>query len=144
MDWCRMIITWKGAAVSLTAAAMLVIGIDYATFAATGDSLLLGKINHAQTTTKLVKQGAGPVLRLTSTGDNKPSLAVSSPARVRRLNADMLDGRTASTLASRAVTYKGGSRREVHHGSVMWLLPPARRLPGELQGVHRAQGPGCK
>lgn len=130
-----MRVSRTGAAVTLTAAALLVVGVDYATFATTGDSLILGTLNHSRTTTTLVKNGAGPALRLTSRGTKKPSLAVSSPARVRRLNATRLDGQTASTLASKATTYKAGARRDVYPGQAIWPLP---MHPGVYQASFKA------
>ncbi|MEJ7706845.1 MAG: hypothetical protein WKF82_05875 [Nocardioidaceae bacterium] len=130
-----MRISWRGAGVTLTAATMLVVGVDYATFASTGNSLILGEFNTAEKTTTLVKNGVGPALRLTTMGNEKPSLAVSSPARVRRLNADKLDGQTAWTLASRAVTYRGGSRGVVCPGGAYW---PLAIKPGIYQASFKA------
>lgn len=108
---------------TLSAAALLVVGVDYATFAATGDSLVLGRINHQQKTTVLTKHGTGPALRLTTRGNERPSLAVSSSARVRKLNADLLDGQSASALSSRAVTYKAGNSGDVLQGLSSWRQP---------------------
>jgi hypothetical protein len=105
---------------TLSTAALVVVGLDYATFAANGSSLILGQRNHATATTSMVNHGRGPVLSLNSKGGKRPSLRVSSPARVRRLNADMLDGKSANALASNAVTYRAGTRGTVYHGQAMW------------------------
>lgn len=104
-----MTISWKGALATLLAAAMLVVCVDYATFAANGDSLILGKLNHASATTTLSRHGVGPALRLDTTSDSAP-LAVTSTEKVNRLNADAVDGRDAATLTSNAVTYRGAAR----------------------------------
>lgn len=130
-----MTFSCKSAAVTLTAAALLVVGVDFATFAATGDSLILGRINHEPRATTLERSGPGPALRLTSRGNKHPSLVVSSLARVRRLNADMVDGRSASTLSSNAVSFKAGSRGDVYPGQAMWELPVP---PGIYQASFNA------
>jgi hypothetical protein len=58
---------------------------------AEGKTFLLGRRNVAAAVTTLVKEGAGPALRLVA-GSGAP-LAVDSDARVANLNADKLDGR---------------------------------------------------
>jgi hypothetical protein len=93
-----MHISWKGALATVAAAAMVVVGVDYATFAANGDSLILGHLNKASNTTVLTKQGPGPALRLNSAGPGSPALAVDSKAKVKKLNADLLDGKHAKAL----------------------------------------------
>jgi hypothetical protein len=93
-----MHISWKGALATVAAAALLVTGVDYATFAANGDSLILGHLNQANATTVLTKHGPGPALRLNSGGPGSPALAVDSKAKVAKLNADMVDGKHAKAL----------------------------------------------
>lgn len=113
-------------AVSVVAAAgILVIGTDFATLTATGDSLILGHVNKANETTVLKKTGAGPALRLNSANEASPALAVNNDAKVRHLNADELDGRTATQLASRAVTFKAGKPGAVVNRLRIWDLPVA-------------------
>ena len=85
--------------------------------------------------------GPGVALSLKSSGQGFPSLRVSSSARVRRLNADLLDGRSASALATHAVSYLAGKRGDVVNGAGFWRVKSgARHLPGEL---HSVRGPGC-
>jgi hypothetical protein len=60
---------------------------------------------------------------------------VSSPARVRRLNADLLDGKTAADFATNATTYKGGERADVYEGIAEWSLP---LRPGVYQASFKA------
>jgi len=93
-----MHISWKGGLATVAAAAMLVVGVDYATFAANGDSLILGHLNNANATTVLTKQGPGPALKLNSAGPGSPALAVNSGHKVAKLNADMVDGKHAKAL----------------------------------------------
>jgi hypothetical protein len=107
----------------VAAAGVLVLGMDYATFATTGDSLILGHVNRAGETTVLKKTGAGPALRLNSARRHSPALALNSEAKVRHLNADELDGRNARQLTSRAVTFRAGHRGTVIHGTRVWDLP---------------------
>ena len=116
--------SWKGGITTIAAAALLVVGLDYATIAATGDSLILGRANSADRTTTITKNAPGAVLSLQSVGEDKPSLRVSSPARVMSLNADMLDGRHASQLATNTTSYRAGVRGEVITGGFgAWTLP---------------------
>jgi hypothetical protein len=108
----------------IAVAGVLVLGVDYATFATTGNSLILGHVNRADRTTVLTKTGgAGPALRLNSARQGSPALALNSDAKVRHLNADELDGKTATQLASRAVTFKAGKPGAVVNGSRIWDLP---------------------
>lgn len=68
-------------------------------YAATGQPLLLGRLNQADTPTT-VASGSGPALRLRS-GPGAPPLTVESPRRVVRLNADRVDGFEAGSLRTR-------------------------------------------
>ncbi len=118
-----MRLTWSGAAATLVAASMMVVGLDWATYGVTGDSLILGRVNHAQRTTTLVNDGTGPALSLQTQGHAGPSLRVGSDAKVKLLNADLLDGRHASVLATRAQTFRAGRRRDVIQGGfAAWRL----------------------
>ncbi len=70
-----------------------------------------GTTTTAGTTTVLRNKGAGPALKLKSRS-NAPSLAVTSRKMVKRLNADLLDGRQAAELVTRTHTYavpRGGT-----------------------------------
>jgi len=125
-----MPVSIKGAVATVTAAALLIICLDYTTYAATGDSLILGRKNTTAKPTQLVRRTDGPALSLKSAGNARPSLRVSSWARVPRLNADRVDGLHASRLSSRAVTYVIGRRGEVVPGARTWSLDIA---PGQYQ-----------
>jgi hypothetical protein len=108
---------------TMSAAALLVVGFDYTTYAVSGSSLLLGRANHADSLTTLARHGGGPALSLESSGHESPSLRVSSPARVPRLNADLLDGRHAAALQTRVVSYRAGKRADVVAGNGFWRVP---------------------
>jgi hypothetical protein len=116
-------ISWTGAVASVASACLLVVGVDYATFATTGNSLILGHINRAGQTTRLANTAGGTALRLSSSDDISPALAVNNDVKVRHLNAAELDGMTASSLASHAVTFTGGRRGDRIHGIRVWNLP---------------------
>ena len=79
-------------------AALLVVGFDVVTYAATGDSLILGKSNVTNKATKLKRTTGGPVLDLKAK-KNSPPLRVNSSVRVDNLNADMVDGLSSAELA---------------------------------------------
>ena len=81
---------------ALLAALLLVVAYDAVTYAQTGSSLLLGKINKSSTVTTLARTTSGPALSL-KTKSGAP-LAVSSSTKVARLNADKVDGMDASKL----------------------------------------------
>ncbi len=135
----------KGAVATVSAAALLVVGVDYATFAATGDSLILGQRNSTGSTTLLTTRGPGPALVLESAGQRNPSLAVSSSAKVRRLNADRVDGWHGKRLASRATSFRIGSPGQIVNQIGLWSLdvPPGLyqasfsflALPDDTSGV---------
>jgi hypothetical protein len=72
-------------------AAVVVGAANVAAYAADGHALLLGHLNSEAHTATVVDHGPGPALSLT-TRDDVPPLEVSSQAKVRRLNADRVDG----------------------------------------------------
>jgi hypothetical protein len=80
------------------------IGINGVAYAATGHSFLLGKSNSANHTTTLKNTGSGAALTLKSKTTSAP-LAVNSSKVVTHLNADMVDGVSASALQTRGIKY---------------------------------------
>jgi hypothetical protein len=130
-----MHVSLSTAVATVSAAALLVVGLDYTTYAVTGDSLLLGRTNHAGGPTTIVRHGQGVALSLESSGQQSPSLRVSSSARVRRLNADLLDGKNAADLKTRAVSYRAGLRGDVVPGAGFWRVDVA---PGPYQVSFKA------
>ena len=78
---------------------VLVLAANTVTYAATGHSLVLGKVNKANRATVVKRTTDGPALALVT----KPTAApftVSSGAKVANLNADTVDGLDASALVS--------------------------------------------
>jgi hypothetical protein len=107
------------AAVGITALA--VVGLDTYTYAGTGDSLILGKLNKSSKTTHVKSTGKGPALSLHAKG-KRPALAVDSKAKIVRLNADRVDGRHAAALQNnvRVYTARTGSST---NGAMEFKLP---------------------
>jgi hypothetical protein len=92
---------WVGRAtvffVGLAVILALVFGVTSMALGANGNPFILGKAaNTASNVTGLVKNGAGPALRLKV--DSGPPLAVNSSAQVANLNADQLDGLDSTDL----------------------------------------------
>jgi hypothetical protein len=130
-----MRVTRSALVATLSSAALLVVGLDYTTYAVTGDSLLLGRANHADGVTTLARHASGPALSLESRGHTAPSLRVSSSARVKRLNADLLDGMHAAQLAPRTVSYHAGARGDTVSGGGFWRV---KVRPGAYQVTFKA------
>ena len=75
----------------LIAAATLVAGANVAAYAVNGQPLLAGRSNTETQATTIKNTGNGPALKLNSK-PSAPPLAVSSTKRVKKLNADRVDG----------------------------------------------------
>ena len=115
--------TRKATTATAAAAALLILGIDATTYAATGDSLLLGRINQSNRATVIERTQPGPVLRLTTRSAADAPFSTNAKGRVNRLNADRVDGKNASALATRAITFRAGSRGQVFSPVGMWSTP---------------------
>jgi hypothetical protein len=118
-----MRITLSRSVAIAVAAGVLVVGTDFATFGVTGNSMILGHFNSAHATTTLTNRAGGPALRLRNARAGYPPLAVNSDKVVRHLNADALDGRTATDLTSHAITFSAGRRGERIPRTRLWNLP---------------------
>jgi hypothetical protein len=110
------------AGVALGVAALLVVGFDFVTYATTGSSLLLGKVNRAGDTTTLVNNHNGAALKLIARR-GQPALAVSNRAKVAMLNADTVDGMHARRLASNVTTFLAGRSKHTYNGVIAWQTP---------------------
>lgn len=86
-------------------ALMLVIGIDYVSWSATGRSLVLGKANYASTPTSISRGTQGATLQLYSKA-GFPPLRVNRTVKAPNLNADLVDGKHASQLGVRTRVYE--------------------------------------
>lgn len=98
----------RAALSALGAAVVLVAGIDLASYAATGQTLILHSVNVTTGTTTVENTGPGPALALT-TRKSSPPLSVTSGRLVKHLNAAKVGGRTAAQLEPRLVTYRVGT-----------------------------------
>lgn len=101
--------------------AVAVVGLDAGTYASTGDSLIIGKFNKAGKTTHLKSTGKGPALALHARG-KRPALKVDSEARVRKLNADRVDGNNAEQLRNNVRVYTAASGNSTN-GVLEFKLP---------------------
>jgi hypothetical protein len=107
-------VMWVGRAtvllVGLAVILALLFGMASKALGDNGKPLILGKAaNTASKITGLVKSGAGPALRLRV--DSGPPLAVDSADQVLNLNADYVDGRSASSFVANS-TYRLGQGQE--------------------------------
>jgi hypothetical protein len=88
----------------LAGAAIVVGGLNVASYAANGHPLMLGQSNSESKGATLSNSGKGPALSLKA-GKKSPALAVSNSKLVKNLNADKLDGQHASALATNVKRY---------------------------------------
>jgi hypothetical protein len=108
---------------TLAAAAVLVGGADLASYAATGQPLVLGHSNAAGTTTSLKNLGRGPALSLNS-AKSSPPLTVNSSKMVKHFNANKVGGRTAAQLNPSLLTYRlGRSNQTLSSGEHYFKIP---------------------
>ncbi len=90
----------KATAAALVVGLFLVMATDYIALAANGKPLILGQLNKASRVT-IVKSSKTTAAKFVSPS-TKPPIAVSNSRVVAKLNADLVDGKSASQLASRA------------------------------------------
>ncbi len=86
-------------------AMMLVVSVDYLAFAATGQSLLLGRSNSANKATAITRTTSGPALQLNVKNGTGAPMKVNSKGRIGKLNADYVDGKHATDLGVRTTVY---------------------------------------
>jgi hypothetical protein len=82
--------------------ALLAVSVDYVSYATTGKSLLLGKANSANKTTSIANTGTGPALTLTTKSSASAPFATNAKGKVANLNADRVDGLTATQVIAAA------------------------------------------
>lgn len=88
----------------LASAALLVGAANLGAYAATGGPLILGKTNTASKTTTLKTTGNGAALKLKSKAGKAP-LKVSNTTKVKKLNADLVDGLDSGALQTKSYVY---------------------------------------
>jgi hypothetical protein len=127
----------KSALTALAVGIVLLAALDWAAAAATGRATILGQWNQADHTTTMKNTKKGPALDLRADG---PALAVSNHQRIKRLNADKLDGQDASDLAaSKQNVYIYGAAGRV--GGFTQALPVQE--PGSYLVAYSAQFVGA-
>lgn len=92
----------KSVLTALALALLLVVALDASAFAASGKSLLLGRLSKAKQVTTLSRVTPGPALGLRTTNSVTAPMTVNGRGRVNNLNADLLDGLDAAALQTRA------------------------------------------
>jgi hypothetical protein len=113
----------KSIVAALAAAGLLVVAVDGATYAAAGDSLLLGRVNKADHATTIERTDRGPALRLDTRSSKDAPLRTNGTGKVVHLNADRVDGMHGKALASHAVTFKAGKRGQTISPAGIWSTP---------------------
>jgi len=123
----------------LGAVTVLVLAANTVAMAATGGSFLLGKSNSANAVTSLTRTTAGSALKLTTTSSSTAPLSVNGKGTVTNLNADMVDGVSASTLKSSSIVFTSAVtpavtnwERKVPLASGSWLI----NWTAFLHGAH--------
>jgi hypothetical protein len=112
----------------LLAAVVLIGGANLAAYAANGKPLLLGKSNVESKKSILKNKGSGPALQL-KTKPGQPPLAVNRTTKVKKLNADLVDGADAADLESLAYVYELTSAGAAPGHEISFPgLPPGRYL----------------
>ena len=95
------------------AATILVVGFDAVTFAATGSSLLLGRVNQANAVTTVQNTGAGAALNLVTKSTASPPLTTNAKGLVpnlfagRAANADRVGGLTVAQVRAGSIPPAG-------------------------------------
>jgi hypothetical protein len=126
--------TLRASITTLAAAGVLVGGANLASYAATGNPLILGHSNSAGTTTSLKNLGRGPALSLNSSRHSSP-LTVNSSKMVKHLNANEVQGLTPAQINPAFVTYRVGSPgSSLTTGQHLFTIPSPSG-PTEI-GVH--------
>lgn len=87
---------------TLFVALMLIVGADYAAFAATGKSMMLGEANKSGKVTTIKRTKPGPALKLKVKPQSQAPLVTNGRGKVQNLNADLIDGIDSSQLAGRS------------------------------------------
>ena len=112
---------------ALAVAGLLVLALDPAGVSAAAKNLVLGKSNKVSSTTTLQNTGSGPALSLKAKS-GKPALAVSSTAKIPKLNADKVDGMDASALGVSTTEWRLVVDQATTNAQYQLPLEPGRYL----------------
>ena len=105
----------------VAAAVVLVGGANLAAYAANGHPILLGHSNSETKTATVTNTGKGAALSLKSR-TSSPPLQVNSSKVVKHLNADAVDGASASALKTTSYVLTDTDTTTVHPGPAAWSL----------------------
>jgi len=124
----------KSALTALAVGIVLLAALDWAAAAATGGATILGHWNQADNTTTIKNTKKGPALDLRAT--KGPALAVNNSKRIKKLNADQLDGMDGSDFkTNRNVTFQWSATN--HTGGFSQAL--AAQEPGSYLITYSVQ-----
>lgn len=113
----------KVVASALAIGLILLMATDYVAMAATGRPLVLGTFNKVGATTT-VKSAKGPALKL-ATQPGEPPLKVNRKSKVKKLNADFVDGKTSAELGVQTRSYS----RSINLTSVVTFAASTPSIP---------------
>jgi hypothetical protein len=99
-------------------AAVLVLGFDFVTYAATGSSLILGHRNTEGASTWVTNTGAGPAMVLRVKSAATAPLSTNRRGRVANLNSQLLGGRTLTQTEAGATALNGRSAAQIQSAAV--------------------------
>ncbi len=106
---------------TITAAGFILLaGSSLGSYAANGGPVMLGKTNTATKSTTIKTTGNGPALKLKSKKSKAP-FSVNSKTKVKKLNADRVDGLNGSALQNK--TYVYNLTADIAGNIVRWNLP---------------------
>lgn len=88
------------------ATTVLVLAANTVALATTGQALLLGRSNSANTITALTRTTTGTALKVTTKSSTNAPFAVNGKGKVASLNADLVDGYDSSALRTAAYIYE--------------------------------------
>jgi hypothetical protein len=128
---------------------MTVVVSDALTFAATGSSLILGKLNKASATTTIQNTGAGSAVKLVTKSTATPPMVVNGKGKVTNLyadraakadNATKLGGRTPAQIAATMKGPKGDPGAAGKNGATGPAGPAGPAFGRVLIGVKTVDG----
>jgi hypothetical protein len=129
--------------VAAALSAALVLTADAASYAATGSSLVLGRLNSASSTTTLTMSGTGSALRLVTASSSAAPFSTNATGRVTHLNADRVDGYDAAALVAAARTAVDATRLGGRSLAEVLALAPVPRLSFVRRGAVQQSNPGA-
>jgi len=112
------------------AAVILVLAANTVSLAATGQALLLGKSNSANTYTSITRTTSGTVLSLKSTSSSSSPLSVNGRGKVANLNVDELDGYSSGQLQTNSYLWTKAVSVSANNLDVTLPVPPGSYIVG--------------